>query len=151
MSDAPAFQVPTIEVRSPQPHAALVVLAGEHDLCSADQLRQTLDMSLSGCDHLIVDLSAVEFIDSTIIGVLVQTMKKATGVGRKFSVVLGTAPAVERALEVSGVLPLLNVVPTVERALAVAPTRQPAVWEFSRRAVPTRNSHTFEREGQRDG
>ena len=150
MSDAPAFHVPTIEVRSPQPHAALVVLAGEHDLYSADQLRQTLDMSLSGCDHLIVNLSAVEFIDSTIIGVLVQTMKKATGVGRKFSVVLGTAPAVEQALEVSGVLPLLNVVPTVERAL-VAPTRQPAVWEFSGGAVPTRNSHTFEREGQRDG
>jgi anti-sigma B factor antagonist len=108
---------PTIEVRSPQPDAALVVLGGEHDLYSADQLRETIDMSLSGCDHLIVDLSAAEFIDSTIIGVLVQTMKKATGVGRKFSVVLGTAPAVERALEVSEVLPLLNVVPTVERAL----------------------------------
>jgi len=109
---------PTIEVRSPQSHAALVVLGGEHDLYSADQLRQTIDMSLSGCDHLIVDLSAAEFIDSTIIGVLVQSMKNASGVGRKFSVVLGTAPVVERALEVSGVLPLLNVVPTVERALA---------------------------------
>jgi anti-anti-sigma factor len=109
---------PTIEVRSPQPHAALVVLGGEHDLYSADQLRQTIDMSLSGCDHLIVDLSAAEFIDSEISGVLVQTMKKASGLGRKFSVVLGTAPAVERALEVSGVLSLLNVLPTVERALA---------------------------------
>jgi anti-sigma B factor antagonist len=114
---------PTIEVRSPQPHTALVVLGGEHDLYSADQLRETLDMSLYGCDHLIVDLSAAEFIDSTIIGMLVQTMKKATGVGRKFSVVLGTAPAVERALEVSEVLPVLNVVPTVERALErVGPT-----------------------------
>jgi anti-anti-sigma factor len=109
---------PTIEVRLPQSHAALVVLGGEHDLYSADQLRQTIDMSLSGCDHLIVDLSSAEFIDSTIIGVLVQSMKKASGVGCKFSVVLGTAPVVERALEVSGVLPLLNVMPTVERALA---------------------------------
>jgi anti-sigma B factor antagonist len=109
---------PTIEVRSPHPDAALVVLGGEHDLYSADQLRQTIEMSLSGCDHLIVDLSAAEFIDSTIIGVLVQTMKKASGLGRRFSVVLGTAPVVERALEVSGVLPVLKVVPTVERALA---------------------------------
>jgi anti-sigma B factor antagonist len=75
-------------------------------------------MSLSGCDHLIVDLSAAEFIDSTVIGVLVQTMKQASGLGRRFSVVLGTAPVVERALEVSGVLPLLKVVPTVEQALA---------------------------------
>lgn len=45
-------------------------------------------------------------------------MKNATGLGRRFTVVLGNAPVVERALEVSGVLPLLRVVPTVERALA---------------------------------
>ena len=100
------------------PDAALVVLVGEHDLYSADQLRQTIDMSLSGCDHLIVDLSAAEFIDSTVIGVLVQTMKQASGLGRRFSVVLGTAPVVARALQVSGMLPLLKVVPTVEEALA---------------------------------
>ena len=118
MTGDPLTLQPTVEVRSPQPHAALIVLGGEHDLYSADQLRQTIEMSLSGCDHLLVDLSAVEFIDSTIIGVLVQTMKKASGLGRRFSVVLGTAPVVERALDVSGVLPLLNVEPTVERALA---------------------------------
>ena len=116
-SDSLSLQ-PTIEVRSPRPHAALIVLGGEHDLYSADQLRQTIDMSLYGCDHLIVDLSAAEFIDSTIIGVLVQTMKQAGGLGRRFSVVLGTAPVVERALQVSGVLPMLKVVPTVEQALA---------------------------------
>jgi len=45
-------------------------------------------------------------------------MKSATELDRKFNVVLGTAPAVERILEVTGVIPLLGVVPTVERALA---------------------------------
>ena len=95
MSDAPAFQVPTIEVRRPRPHAALVVLAGEHDLNSAD-----------------------EFIDSTIVGVLLQTKKHAIELDRKFNVVLGTAPVVERILSVTGVVPHLNVVPTIERALA---------------------------------
>jgi len=118
MSDATAFQVPTIEVRSPQPHAALVVLAGEHDLHSADEVQQTFDRSLAVCDHLIVDLSTAEFIDSTIIGVLLQTKKKAVELDRKFSVVLGTAPAVERILNVTGVVPLLNIVPTVQQALA---------------------------------
>lgn len=117
-SGGPAFQVPTIEVRSPQPHAALVVLAGEHDLYSADEVQQALDQSLAICDHLIVDLSAAEFIDSTIVLILVQTMKNATELDRKFNVVLGSAPVVERILEVAGVVPLLNVVPTVERALA---------------------------------
>lgn len=117
MSDSPSFHEPTIEVRSPQPHAALVVLGGEHDLYSADELQHTFNQSLARCEHLIVDLSATEFIDSTTIGVLLKTREHAAELGRKFSVVLGTAPTVERTLEVSGVLPLLNVVPTVERAL----------------------------------
>ena len=118
MSAAPSFQVPTIEVRSPQPDAALVVLAGEHDLHSADEVQQTFDESLAVRDHLIVDLSTAEFIDSTIVVVLVQTKTSAIELDRKFNVVLGTAPAVKRILEVTGVVPLLNIVPTVERALA---------------------------------
>jgi anti-anti-sigma factor len=117
MSDSPSFHEPTIEVRSPRPHAALVVLGGEHDLYSADELQDTFDQALARCEHLIVDLSATEFIDSTTIGVLMKTREHAAELGRKFSLVLGTAPTVERTLEVSGALPLLNVVPTVERAL----------------------------------
>jgi anti-sigma B factor antagonist len=117
MSGAPAFQVPTIEVRSPRPHAELVVLAGEHDLQSADEVQRTFDQALAVCDHLIVDLSTAEFVDSTIVGVLLQAKKCAVELDRKFNVVLGTAPVVERILEVTGVVPLLNVVPTVERAL----------------------------------
>jgi anti-sigma B factor antagonist len=120
MSNAPAFQVPTIEVSSPQPHAALVMLAGEHDLYSANEVQQTLDESLAVCDHLIVDLSSADFIDSTIIGVLLQTKKNALERDRKFNVVLGTAPIVERILEVTGVVGRLNVVPCVEQALLFA-------------------------------
>jgi anti-sigma B factor antagonist len=120
ISEAPAFQKATLEVRSPRPHVALVVLAGEHDLYSGDELQQTFDQSLAVCDHLIVDLSAAEFIDSTIAAVLLQTRKNASELDRKFNVVLGTAPVVERVLEVTGVVQLLNVVPSVERALFFA-------------------------------
>jgi len=117
MSDSLSSQ-PTIEVRTPRAGAALVVLGGEHDLNSADRLQQTFADLLFGNEQLIVDLSQTEFIDSTIIGVLVQTMKNADGRDRKFTVVLGTAPMVGRILEVTGVLALFDVVPTVERALA---------------------------------
>ena len=102
----------------PAPAAALVVLVGEHDLHSADEVRHTLDQALAACDHLIVDLSTADFIDSTIVGVLLQTKKNAVELDRKFNVVLGTAPVVERILDVTGVVPHLNVVPTVEGALA---------------------------------
>ena len=118
MGDACSFSRPTIKVRFPQPHAAVVVLGGEHDLSSADELRVTFDQSLPLCDQLIVDLSAVEFIDSKTIGVLLETRRRATELDCRFSVVLGSEAIVERALEVNGVLPVLNVVPTVEQALA---------------------------------
>jgi anti-anti-sigma factor len=118
MSGSPVFQKPTVEVHSPQTDVVLVALAGEHDLYSGDELRQCFEQALARCNHLIVDLSGAEFIDSTIIAVLLQTMRSATELDRKFNVVLGTAPAVERILDVTGVIPLLRVVPTVERALA---------------------------------
>jgi anti-anti-sigma factor len=117
VSNAASFHEPTIEVRSPRPHAALVVLGGEHDLNSAGDLRLILDRTLPLCDHLIVDLSAAEFIDSTTVRVLLEANRHATERDREFSVVLGTEAVVERMLEVSGVLSILNVVPTVERAL----------------------------------
>jgi anti-anti-sigma factor len=117
MSDASSHD-PTIEVRSTQPQATLVVLGGEHDLSSADELRRTFDHYLPARNHLIVDLSEAEFIDSTIIRVLMEARAQAAELDRKFTVVLGTAAIVERVLELTGVLPLLNIVPTVERALA---------------------------------
>ena len=118
MRDGRSSRQPAIDVRSPQPHAVLVVLRGEHDLSSAEALRQTFEQSLGRCDHLIVDLSAVEFIDSTTIRVLMETRGHAIERDRKLSVVLGTAAIVERVLEISGILGLMNVVPSVERALA---------------------------------
>ena len=66
MTGLPAFRKATMEVRWPQPDVALVVLAGEHDLYSEDELRERFEQALARCDHLIVDLSAAEFIDSTI-------------------------------------------------------------------------------------
>lgn len=127
MSGAFSLHEPTIEVCSPQPHAALVVVGGEHDLNSADELRQTFDQSLAHCDHLIVDLSATEFIDASTIGVLMDARRHAIELDRTLCVVLGTERFVERILEVSGVLPLLNVVPTVERAFdALASSASPS-------------------------
>jgi len=126
MSDDRTSREPTIDVRSPHPHAVLVVLGGEHDLSSAEALRQTFEQSFGNCDHLIVDLSAVEFIDSTTIRVLMETRGHAIERDRKLSVVLGTAPIVERVLEISGILKLMNVVPTVERALAGSVDASPA-------------------------
>ncbi len=118
MSTATPPLDPTCEILRPRPGTAHVVLGGEHDLASAPLLQKTLDDSLRSCSHLVVDLSAAEFIDSAILNVLVRTRNRARDGGVEFTLVLASTPIVERALEISGVLPSLNRVATIEEALA---------------------------------
>jgi anti-anti-sigma factor len=109
---------PTIEVRRPRPDVVLVVLSGEHDLSSAAELGATLSLALDRCSHLIVDLSCAEFVDSSTIAALVNAKKHADRRECKFNLVLASTPIVERVLEITSVLPGLNRVATIERALA---------------------------------
>ena len=112
---------PTTEIRWLAPGVMLVVLAGEHDLETAAELDATLVGGLESCSRLVVDLDAAEFIDSSTIRVLCVAKERADRQGCQFSLVLGeTAPVVENALLLSGVLPILNRVDTVGQALAGA-------------------------------
>ena len=118
MNGTPSISEPGIDISWPAPDVALVVLTGEHDLSSAGDLKKTFDESLAAGSHLIVNLSPAEFIDSSTIAAFVGAKRSAEAADKKFTLVLGTAAIVERALEVSGVLEILEVVPTVEAALA---------------------------------
>ena len=119
-----ADTAPTIEVRWPKPDVALLVLGGEHDLDSAPLVEREAEEALCTCSHLIFDISQVQFIDSSIINLLVQLKKDADTKDCRFNLVMGTAPSVERALEICGVLPALNRVRTVETALEEAALRR---------------------------
>jgi anti-sigma B factor antagonist len=120
MSEALSPNPPSITVLRPEPEVALVVLEGEHDLATAPDLEKTLDDALGNCSHLIVDLSTTEFIDSTTIRTLVNAKQHADNTDRAFNVVLHTTPIVELALEISGVLPSLNRVRSLEQALTAS-------------------------------
>jgi anti-sigma B factor antagonist len=109
---------PTIEVRRLHPDTVVVVVEGEHDLSTANELQDALTESLGTCSHLIVDLSAARFIDSSTIAVLVGTKKRADTGGQRFNLVLASSPIVERVLEMTRVLPGLNRVKSLEEALA---------------------------------
>ena len=105
------------QVEHKNPRVAQIVLEGQHDLSTAEQLRETLDRELASCSHLIVDVSSVEFIDSSTIKVLVNAQKAATERDCRFNLVLSTTPLVERVLEITGVLETLNRVHSLEEAL----------------------------------
>jgi anti-anti-sigma factor len=107
----------TIEVRSPQSGVAQIVLTGEHDLASVEQLQNTLDQSLASCSHVIVDVSSAEFIDTSTIHALVRAKKAANENHRRFNLVLSTTSLVERVFEITGVVEFLNRVHSPEEAL----------------------------------
>ena len=109
---------PRTAVTWPRPGVAHVVLEGEHDMASAPDLERALGDTLLTCSQLLVDLSSVQFIDSSTIKVLIRMKREADDRRCDFRLVLnGDAPNIEHTLEICGVLGALNRVATVDAAL----------------------------------
>lgn len=107
----------TVLVEHPAEGTAVAVFAGEHDLATADETRTLLTSLIDENGLVVVDLSDAEFVDSSTVFTLLLCHQAAVARGRTFRLQLGTAPIVERVLELSGVLKVLDCVPTREEAL----------------------------------
>jgi anti-sigma B factor antagonist len=97
--------------------AYVVRLAGELDLYNAGQVRTALaDASAQAPERIVVDLGEVEFIDSTALGILIETRTKLDNRGG----LLLAAPGLEtrRALQISGLDRIFAVHETVAEALS---------------------------------
>lgn len=94
-----------------------VCLEGDFDLANAPALGDQIDRALDTGNDLILDLSEATFIDSSVINVLVQASKAATGREQTMVLQVGTAAIVERVLELV----------RIERVLPRAHDRQEAV------------------------
>jgi anti-anti-sigma factor len=87
---------------------AALCLEGEWDLANSPHLNEEINRALSDGKHLILDLSQATFIDSSVINELFRARKNAATHRRIAVLQLGTAPIVERALQLSyieGALP----------------------------------------------
>ena len=105
---------------------AVVSLVGEHDLSTATQLQSQLELLLRGREAVIVDLSAAEFIDSSVLNNLVRADKLARQQGTRLTLLLETAPAVVRLLEIAGLDGYFVLAGSREEAIAAA--RNPGAW-----------------------
>ena len=95
---------------------ALFRLEGELDAYTGPPLRDDLGRAIEeGARWLFVDLSAVQYIDSVGLGILVGAAKRAVEQEGNLAV-LGPPPQVLRVFEVSGTSELLNVVICLEEA-----------------------------------
>ena len=87
--------------RSQGDHVVLA-LAGEIDLYTAPKLQSELTSALAGKSaHLVVDMSAVEFCDSTGMNVLLAANRLATERGGDLTLAAPRA-SVRKILEVTG-------------------------------------------------
>jgi anti-sigma B factor antagonist len=90
---------------------AYLTLRGELDLATAPELEQLVNESLDAGNEVVVDLRALEFMDSSGIRVLVAAHARAARVGaRLFIVRPASGSAVAKIVEVSGLDGELNIV-----------------------------------------
>jgi anti-sigma B factor antagonist len=91
-------------------------LAGELDLYNADEVRGALAEAVeSDPKRIVIDMSEVQFVDSTALGVLIEARSK---LGRSDLVLAGPQLETRRTLQVSGLDRHLPVHDSVADALA---------------------------------
>ena len=86
----------------------VVRVVGEVDVAVLEDLRAAVRPCLSACDVVAVDLSGVEFIDSSGLGALVQLMKEAGRQDVAFTLT-GVRPPTYRLLELTGLTSIFDI------------------------------------------
>ncbi|WP_165978253.1 STAS domain-containing protein [Actinomadura darangshiensis] len=114
--------MPPLEVTTrPDGGRAVLRLCGELDIACSDDLRRHLNEARrEHGDHLVLDMTDLEFMDSHGLSVIVAYYKSATAAGGSL-VLAGPRPIVRRALEITGLHRRIPVTGTLEEALAAEP------------------------------
>ena len=89
----------------------VVVVEGEHDIYTAPTLRERLEEALDRGGGIVVDLTAATFVDSSVLGALLDARRRALEAGQGFVVCVGDTvePGVQRILDITGLVPVLPV------------------------------------------
>ncbi|MGH2710404.1 MAG: STAS domain-containing protein [Actinomycetota bacterium] len=97
---------------------SVVAIKGEVDLYTAPSLKERIaDLVSGGKSKLAVDLSGVEFMDSTGLGVLIGGLKRCKEVGGTLSLV-GPREPVVKVLSITGLDKIFSIHETVEQAVS---------------------------------
>ena len=101
---------------SPAGRAVVLVVRGDVDIATAPTLRERLSDAVGTYPHVVVDLEAVPFLDSTGLGVLVAAHNKAQSSGATL-VIARPQRIVRNALRLVQVDTVIDVFDTVDAAL----------------------------------
>jgi anti-sigma B factor antagonist len=96
----------------------VLAVTGEIDVYTAPGLRERLvELVQAGTSRVIVDLTAVSFVDSTGLGVLVSGLKRCREAGGDLPLVV-VQPQILKVFEITGLTAVFTIRPTVAEALA---------------------------------
>lgn len=90
--------------------STLIQVEGEIDLSTVPQLERELTPHVEAGRNVVVDLTGVDFMDSTGIGALVRASNRTREAGAELSLACGPG-SVRRVLEVSGLDKMIPVYP----------------------------------------
>ena len=100
--------------------ACLVTLTGEVDVYTAPELRRRLLDAVDGDGApLVVDMSAVEFIDSSGLGVLVGILKRVSEKGETMTIVSDREPVL-KVFRITGLDRVFSIAGTLAEATGAA-------------------------------
>jgi anti-sigma B factor antagonist len=100
---------------------AVVEVSGWIEISSAPRLRDTLiGLIDEGHLHLVLDMSAVVFLDSTGLGVLVGALKRLRATGGTFGLVCAKEPLL-KIFRITALDQVFPIYPSVETATSTIP------------------------------
>ena len=95
-------------------------LEGEVDVYTAPVLRQAiLDQVEGGVKHLLINLTRVEYLDSTGLGILIGGVKRLKEQGGSLRLV-GPSARIQRIFEITGLNKIFDVYASEQEALGTA-------------------------------
>jgi anti-sigma B factor antagonist len=107
-----------VQTRRVDAQTAVIVIAGEMDVYTTPQVKDTfLDLLEKGYHHLVVDLQRAEYLDSTALGVLVGTLKRARERGGELRLV-APPPKIRRLLEITRLIHVFSIDASEQEATA---------------------------------
>jgi anti-sigma B factor antagonist len=105
-----------VDTRQPSTDVSVITLEGEIDVYTSIKLKQDITAILErGAKYVVLNLSKVEYLDSTGLGVLIGTLKKLRESGGNL-VIVGPAMRIMRIFEITGLYKIFSIYPTEEEA-----------------------------------
>jgi anti-anti-sigma factor len=109
-----------VEVDQSEEGVAIVSLIGEHELYSVLEVERALDNAIQEGRSVVVDLSRAEFLDSSVVAILLRAREEAHVQGASFALVIddSTGQSVRQLFEITGLATIFRVASSREEALA---------------------------------